>query len=268
MRVLSFDIGTKNLAMCALEFAGDETTNDNGEKNKRTSGEDGDKGRDDDSEKNSDSNISIKLLFWSVVSVENNNENENENENKNENENESKNDNDNVGADGGDIGNVGKKKTRAPAARSLPASDVIRNTLHMLAKEFGGLGSSPRRHPPWDRILLENQLGLKNTRMKMIQTAIHSFFCLQSPEAVIENVNPSMKIRYAEKILSREHTKNMSYRKRKDIVEEATMQMLGEEATCRFLKGNKKKDDMCDSFMQALAKCDLSAHAIEQKILC
>lgn len=100
----------------------------------------------------------------------------------------------------------------------------------------------------WDVILLENQPVRKNPSMKSIQCVIHSFFeTLQihmQSAFVIKNVNPMNKLGSNMKT---------TYTERKKKSVEMTYDILQSDAyieSINKLNAFKKKDDICDAFLQ------------------
>lgn len=111
----------------------------------------------------------------------------------------------------------------------------------------------------WDAVLIENQPSMKNPTMKTVQVAINAFFEMiiqtipRTPSPFVLLVNARNKVgacggSYAE-------------RKRQSVLRcEAYVRSLGTgdgtgasgDMVGRWLGGRKKRDDMCDAFMQSV----------------
>ena len=98
-----------------------------------------------------------------------------------------------------------------------------------------------------DKILIENQIGPIATRMKSIQGMITQYFVQNN----ISNIN---FISSANKLKLFDNTKNITYSERKKIGIEYTKDLLNkyniEEHFILKFNSSKKKDDLADSFLQ------------------
>lgn len=109
-----------------------------------------------------------------------------------------------------------------------------------------------------DMVLIENQPCMKNPTMKTIQIILYSYFMIKGFHTEsnsikkIDFVSPTNKLKCYDgpKI---ECTRKSKYAQRKFFAIEHTKYFLKEypEYLEKFLK-NKKKDDLADSFLQAL----------------
>ncbi|AUF82259.1 putative Holliday junction resolvase [Tetraselmis virus 1] len=146
--------------------------------------------------------------------------------------------------------NAWKVSNNSRADNSIDAS--IRGTVDMLDEVFSESG-----YDAFDVVLIENQPCFKNPKMKTVQTTIHAYMVMRaSEETEIILASASGKNKLAEKILDIDKTKTTKYRDAKKRSIESTKIILeSNEKNNKHLSDlmiHPKKDDMCDSFMQAL----------------
>jgi len=184
-RILSFDVGTKNLAYAHVEV-----------------------------QEEGDASPITRVLAWGVIDV--------------------------TEFDG--PGPVGGR----------PAS-VVRSVLR-------ALHSDPMFSDPdeWDVVLIENQPSLKNPSMKTVQVAINAFFELYIQQRGADDTKHVVLVNARNKV-NDIVPKSSTYKERKRASVEACTAMLdamdGAEVARETLKTSKKKDDLCDAFMQANWYC-------------
>ena len=116
----------------------------------------------------------------------------------------------------------------------------------------------------WDIVLIENQPSMKNPAMKTVQVAINAFF-----EMLIQamQTEPSAAAAAAAAAAAKDpmiclvSARNKvgscggSYAERKKLSVQRCLQYvesLGQEDMSRMIEQRKKKDDLCDAFMQAV----------------
>lgn len=103
-------------------------------------------------------------------------------------------------------------------------------------------------------VLIENQLAPLASNMKSIQCMIAQYFIMRGV-GDIHFVSPTLKL----KALSRTkdaHPVRTTYKQRKVLAVETCVRLLsasGQEAWLAFLEQHSKKDDLCDSYLQARA---------------
>lgn len=110
-------------------------------------------------------------------------------------------------------------------------------------------------------VLLENQPFMKNQRMKTIQMIVYSYFLLRNNRGEMNikkiiNFSARHKLDFdgAKEI---EVNDKSAYKTRKKQGIEAVKKILKDKPlNLSFLEGHKKKDDLCDSLMQALSFFD------------
>lgn len=94
----------------------------------------------------------------------------------------------------------------------------------------------------YDVVLIENQPALKNPKMKAIASTIYAFFKIQGAETHF--ISPSRKLKGAAK---------MNYAQRKTKAVDKTKGLIKNTDWFTFFMANKKKDDLADCYLQALA---------------
>lgn len=94
----------------------------------------------------------------------------------------------------------------------------------------------------WDRVIIENQM---TSKMKCIQTVIATYFTVKGCR--VELVSATLK--YAGM-----QTLGLTYAQRKKLCVQCVVDSNC-EAAATFLKGLKKKDDVCEALMQAKQYC-------------
>jgi len=183
-RVLSFDVGTKNLAYAHVEV-----------------------------QEEGDAAPITRVLAWGVIDV--------------------------TEFDGGSVG-------------GRPAS-VVRSVLRALHSD--PLFSDPDE---WDVVLVENQPSLKNPSMKTVQVAINAFFEMYIQQRGADDQKHVVLVNARNKV-SDIVSRTSTYKERKRASVEACTAMLdamdGAEDARETLRTSKKKDDLCDAFMQANWYC-------------
>lgn len=111
-----------------------------------------------------------------------------------------------------------------------------------------------------EEVLIENQPTLLNPTMKTIASFIYSYFCirglLDSNNPSIKSINffsPSNKLKVnkeqSDKILKKGETKKDIYVITKDLGEAYCKAIIGKERL-EFLTKYEKQDDLCDAFLQ------------------
>ena len=109
-----------------------------------------------------------------------------------------------------------------------------------------------------DVILLENQPFMKNQRMKSMQIMLYSYFLCKNNRKEMDvkkiiNFNAKHKLDF-EDAKSIEVNDKSAYKTRKKQGIEAVYKILHDKPIhLEYLKSHKKKDDLCDAFMQALS---------------
>lgn len=112
-----------------------------------------------------------------------------------------------------------------------------------------------------DIVLIENQPAFKNPRMKSIQNLIYSYFLLRGiidKEKTGSNINQVVMLNADKKLTVYDGpeiicTKTSKYEKNKWLSIEYVKYFLEENSErLEYLLNHKKKDDLCDSFLQGL----------------
>lgn len=130
--------------------------------------------------------------------------------------------------------------------------------LNLLGKNiYKGLVNLKNNHH-LDYVLIENQPVLKNPRMKSVQMIIYSFFLFLTEEKHAQHkvvlFNPSTKLKIYDGPEIKSNKKN-KYAERKFLSVEYTKYFLEKYKNTKwsdFFNNCKKKDDLADSYLQAL----------------
>lgn len=115
-----------------------------------------------------------------------------------------------------------------------------------------------------EHVIIENQPSFKNPKMKSIAVALYSYFLIRGKVDMIfgssinkiKMINPSNKLKIkddaAAKILS-ETPANKIYKVTKDLGKEYAKELIkNDQDALDLLNNHKKKDDLCDCFLQGV----------------
>jgi hypothetical protein len=135
------------------------------------------------------------------------------------------------------------------SVKSVKFGDLASLLMESLKLTFDG---------SYDYILIENQPCIKNPTMKSIQMMIYSYFLLyQPPSTQLLLISASNKLKPI--VIPPGYTGSTStsdYKKKKEAAVEITRfylrEVLKDQANEIKLGAEKKKDDLCDSFLQAI----------------
>jgi hypothetical protein len=102
-----------------------------------------------------------------------------------------------------------------------------------------------------DTIIIENQIGPLANKMKTIQGMISQYFIMKNNNIQIEFISASNKLKdYAEK------KEKMDYKQRKSLAVKTTLEMVTNNDLFKeweqFFTKHSKKDDLSDCFLQGL----------------
>jgi hypothetical protein len=105
-------------------------------------------------------------------------------------------------------------------------------------------------------VIIENQIGPLATKMKTVQGMLAQYFIMKNNNIGIEFVSSVNKLKglQGEKEGGKEEKGSMDYKGRKKLgIQCCTEQMIGENAKwLTFFKSHKKKDDLADCFLQGV----------------
>ena len=111
-------------------------------------------------------------------------------------------------------------------------------------------------HPTFltvDEVLIENQPSMTNPTMKTMSSFVFGYFIMKKPDSSINGVHfisPSNKLKVLEDDGEKKNKKiERSYKMTKNLGIKYCSALIGEEDKA-FLMKFKKKDDMCDAFLQ------------------
>lgn len=148
------------------------------------------------------------------------------------------------------------KKIIIQKASKAPIENLKRNLIDELDNNKSFLDV--------DFVLIENQPSLKNPKMKSIAETLYTWFMIRGlvdkPNGRLSKIyylSPSNKIKVkndnVEKELKKMKNESKKYKFTKNIGIIYTRDILKEDKNwLNFLDTNKKKDDLCDSFLQGL----------------
>ena len=148
------------------------------------------------------------------------------------------------------------KKIIIQKASKAPIGNIKRNLIDLLDKNKAFLDV--------DFVLIENQPSLKNPKMKSVAETLYTWFMIRglidNPNGLMKKIyylSPSNKIKVknddVEKELSKIKNESKKYKFTKNIGIIYTRDILKQNTKwLAFLNESKKKDDLCDSFLQGL----------------
>lgn len=147
------------------------------------------------------------------------------------------------------------KKIIIPNASKAPIEVIKRNLIDQL--------DSNKQFLDVKYVLIENQPSMKNPKMKSVAETLYSWFLIRGlvdKKGLLDNIyylSPSNKIKVknddVDKELAKIKNESKKYKFTKNIGVIYTKDILkGQDKWLNFLDINKKKDDLCDSFLQGL----------------
>ena len=141
----------------------------------------------------------------------------------------------------------------------LKSKNVTRRNTYNLQKIVSNISHhfDSWFHPEiCDVILIENQPCMKNPQMKSIQMIVFTYFCLRSNALYdVKCISASEKMKFCKAMNWIDTIPKKDYKKTKQLSIQIIEKLLGSE-THECWKNCKKKDDLSDVFLQALAYCD------------
>lgn len=139
-----------------------------------------------------------------------------------------------------------KKKKECAEKKTASLVSIGRNIRHV----FDQLGLAV----DCEGVLIENQLAPLASNMKSIQCMIAQYFIMRGVDDV-HFVSPTLKLKAFAQSKDAPHART-TYKQRKSLAVEACVRLLsasGQDAWLAFLEQHSKKDDLCDSYLQARA---------------
>jgi hypothetical protein len=148
------------------------------------------------------------------------------------------------------------KKIIIQSASKAPIEEIKRNLIDVLDKNMAFLDV--------DYVLIENQPSMKNPKMKSVAETLFTWFMIRGlvdkPNGILKKIyylSPSNKIKVKnddiDKELSKITNESLRYKFTKNIGIIYTKDILKNDTKwLDLLNESKKKDDLCDSFLQGL----------------
>lgn len=126
--------------------------------------------------------------------------------------------------------------------------------INQLAKKlFNELDKNPNLLNDVNNILIENQPSYKNPKMKTISILLYSYFIIKS-KADVNLIAPCRKLSLNKnntmEELKKGKTKNQIYSLTKKLSKQYCNALITDNDK-QILNKSKKKDDLCDAFLQA-----------------
>ena len=227
-KILSFDIGMKNLSFCIIEYCSD----------------------------------SFDIKDWGIINIFNEDANLICNGIKADGEKCTKNCTKFVTENDLKLGYCGThiKKFPVEKIKSLEKINVNKiDILELYKCLIDSLENYKHRFMDVDEILIENQPALKNPKMKTIQVAIYTYFfirCFTDKCSTrlnnIKQISASNKLKIYDGPPVESNAKN-KYAKNKDLsIKYCEYFIKNNTQMLDYFKSEKKKDDLADSFLQGL----------------
>lgn len=161
------------------------------------------------------------------------------------------------------------KKIIVPNATKAPIEIIKRNLIDHLDKKTEFLDV--------DYVLIENQPSMKNPKMKSVAETLYSWFLIRGlvdKKGLLQNIfylSPSNKIKIKNDDIDKEIKKvkdeRQKYKLTKNIGIIYTKDLLKNDSNwIQYLDANKKKDDLCDSFLQGMYFYDNFTKFVKSKL--
>ena len=104
-----------------------------------------------------------------------------------------------------------------------------------------------------DKIIIENQIGPIANKMKTIQGMISQYFIMKNNDISIEFISASNKLK---DFLPKDSQEKTDYKQRKKLGVQTCLEMINSDLRFKewesFINKHTKKDDLSDSFLQGL----------------
>ena len=156
----------------------------------------------------------------------------------------------------------GKALTNKIHVKRVIVSNCNKQAIQDLAEKlFNKLDNNIDDFMSVDEVIIENQPTLKNPKMKNLASMLYSYFVLrgitdkvknQSKISLVKFISPQNKLKVNDentnKVLN-ESTKNNVYKMTKKLGIEYCKALINDN-DLQLLNTIKKKDDMCDAFLQ------------------
>ena len=147
------------------------------------------------------------------------------------------------------------QKYKKPNANKAPILPILQKMTEQLNKNNGFMGSG------LDHVAIENQPSMKNPKMKSVASALHAWFlikgiCEKKTLKGLHYLSPSNKLKINDENIQEEINKlpkNKQYAYTKSMAIVKTKQLLkNNEKWYTFLNKHSKQDDLCDCYLQGL----------------
>lgn len=150
--------------------------------------------------------------------------------------------------------NYGKKeikKLKKITTKTISLLDISKEMIVQLSQNENMLTA--------DLVVIENQPVLKNPSMKSIQMVLYTYFVINGcvngsiKDIIMFNAGRKLEVYNGPEIELKEGIKKGSYAERKYLSIEYTLNLIKEDNSMyEFFTKHKKKDDLADSYLQCL----------------
>ncbi len=149
-----------------------------------------------------------------------------------------------------DLHDIIKKHLKMKKVKKITSID-LQTTVKNVANHFNSVFS-----PLYcDAVIIENQPCMKNPQMKSMQMIVFTYFCLlKDTKHIVKCVSASRKMQFCKSIGWIESIPK-GYAKTKECSINVVEKLFGDSPPECWIK-SKKKDDLSDVIIQAFAYCD------------
>lgn len=149
-----------------------------------------------------------------------------------------------------DLHDIIKKHLKMKKVKKITSID-LQTTVKNVANHFNSVFSPLL----CDAVIIENQPCMKNPQMKSMQMIVFTYFCLlKDTKHIVKCVSASRKMQFCKSIGWIESIPK-GYAKTKECSINVVGKLFGDSPPESWIK-SKKKDDLSDVIIQAFAYCD------------
>tara|TARA_Y100000589_G_C27055985_1_gene589320 strand:- start:84 stop:980 length:897 start_codon:yes stop_codon:yes gene_type:complete len=158
--------------------------------------------------------------------------------------------------------NLFEKKNDNNTIKKITKQNASKASIDIIKKNMINILDSKKELLNVDYVLIENQPSMKNPKMKSVAETLYCWFLIRGMKDTnkikkIFYLSPSNKLKTKDENINKEISKiedsSKKYKFTKNTAVIHTTNLIKDnEKWLDFLKVNKKKDDLCDSFLQGL----------------